>query len=507
MSYSYLPNDPWEPPEPEKEPIRDKVVRGLKKMVYGAVDRIPGGENGKKSVLWAVILHIVVIIVAAIIVVIPREDDTPEIIAEVIVPERTVDLEMQTLSAVKQIKQLNASASSSVTKLMRANTAAVIAAPEVEVETTSPLGFGLGDLGNGFGVGTGSGGMGGSTMNVSKIPRVLRGRCIPGERARLLQEHGGTPEVEVAVVRSLDWLQDMQNPDGSWGGTYRGAMTGLALLCYLGHCETPKSAKYGETVLKGIQALLEIAIENDGKIGFIGNKHWAYEHAIGVYALGEALVLTREEGTEIPGLDETYAIGIEIIVEGQNPDGGWVYGYLGQGNGDLSVAGWQIQALKTAQHARVSVDGLSQCLSRASRFVAGRQGREGGFGYRSPGDRHSLTGVGLLSLQFLGSGRGSRMQRGFDYYFAGGPFDYFTANCDLYSWYYFTQAAFNDGDENWQKWNGIYRDQLLQNQDKTGRFQSEGSGKTSRSQDPEIYRVCLCTLMLEVYYRYLPATG
>ena len=120
------------------------------------------------------------------------------------------------------------------------------------------------------------------------------------------------------VFLSLDWLQGMQNPDGSWGGTYQGAMTGLALLCYLGHCETPKSAKYGETVMKGIQALQEIGLRNDGKFGNIGNKHWAYEHAIGVYALGEALILTREEGTEIPGLDEVYANGVRIIVEGQN---------------------------------------------------------------------------------------------------------------------------------------------------------------------------------------------
>ena len=505
MSYSYRPYNPWDEPEPEKETLRDRFVAWLKRLFFGAVERIPGGENGKKALLWAAILHVVALVVAAIIVVIPREDDTPEIIAEVIVPERTVNLEMQRLSAVKHLKQVQASASASVTKLMRANTPSVIAAPEVEIETTSPLGFGLGELGNGFGMGPGGGG--GGDMSQSRIPRVMRGRCFPGERARLLHDNGGTPEVEVAVVRSLDWLQGMQNPDGSWGGTYQGAMTGLALLCYLGHCETPKSAKYGETVMKGIQALQEIGLRNDGKFGNIGNKHWAYEHAIGVYALGEALILTREEGTEIPGLDEMYANGIRIIVEGQNADGGWVYGYTGEGNGDLSVTGWQFQALKTAQYARISVDGMSQAMSKTGRFVAGRQGPQGGFGYRRTEDRHSLTGVGLLGLQFLGGGRGSRMQKGFDFYFSAGPFDYNSGNCDLYSWYYITLAAFNDRGENWKHWNAIYRDQLLQNQDKYGRFLSEGSGKTSRSQDPEIYRVCLCTLMLEVYYRYLPATG
>lgn len=34
-------------------------------------------------------------------------------------------------------------------------------------------------------------------------------------------------------------------------------MTGMALLSYLAHCETPLSEEFGETVLKGISFLVD----------------------------------------------------------------------------------------------------------------------------------------------------------------------------------------------------------------------------------------------------------
>ena len=46
-----------------------------------------------------------------------------------------------------------------------------------------------------------------------------------------------TKATEQAVLRGLAWLQKVQNADGSWGERNRGAMTGLALLCFLGHGE------------------------------------------------------------------------------------------------------------------------------------------------------------------------------------------------------------------------------------------------------------------------------
>ena len=104
-----------------------------------------------------------------------------------------------------------------------------------------------------------------------------------------------TAKDEAAVVKGLDWLQKNQNKDGSWGSGHKSAMTGLALLAYLGHCETPLSEKYGDTVLRGMVYLTDLGMKNHGKLvpkGGEKDKHWPYQHSIATYALAEGLAET-----------------------------------------------------------------------------------------------------------------------------------------------------------------------------------------------------------------------
>ena len=69
---------------------------------------------------------------------------------------------------------------------------------------------------------------------------------------------------EAASIRGLDWLKANQDPEGSWGGkdkdaqgnpksSDKNAMTGMALLAFLGHCELQDSPDYGPTVQKAIK--------------------------------------------------------------------------------------------------------------------------------------------------------------------------------------------------------------------------------------------------------------
>ena len=39
-------------------------------------------------------------------------------------------------------------------------------------------------------------------------------------------------------------------------------MTGISLLAYLAHCETPLSEEFGENVLKGISFLVDLGMKN-----------------------------------------------------------------------------------------------------------------------------------------------------------------------------------------------------------------------------------------------------
>ena len=72
------------------------------------------------------------------------------------------------------------------------------------------------------------------------------------------------------------------------------------------------------------------------------------------------------------------------------------------------------------------------------------------------------------------------------------------------------------GGEDWAQYNKMFRDQLLENQESDGSWKRPGGGQPIRAvaaryadenDDGRLYRTALCTLMLEVYYRFLSTDG
>lgn len=202
-----------------------------------------------------------------------------------------------------------------------------------------------------------------SPVYVARFPYLFAGRCSVQSRLEKLRENGGAPECEMAVSRSLAWLKTQQNADGSWGRANKAAMTGLTLLCYLGRCETPDSAFYGDNVRNGMLYLVELAKKNPYGIlaeNLVSNSA-TYEHGIATYALGEMYSFYRLGNRSLPGLRDVFEKGVQLIIEQQNPQGSWSYGgkdaglphaYNKDSRGeDLSVSGWQFQALKAAKHS------------------------------------------------------------------------------------------------------------------------------------------------------------
>ena len=389
--------------------------------------------------------------------------------------------------------------------------------------------------GAGSGPGRSSGGNGGMGDNMggdwgpgknkgfTTLPLVIRSRCSPAERTQKMKENGGNDLCEAAVRKSLRWLQKNQNKDGSWGESHKAAMTGLALLAYLGHCETPESPAYGETVLKGLTYLMELAAKNkapfDGifseKPGIVSS---TYEHGIATYALGEMYSFSKLGTTPIPGLRECFEKGALIIINKQAPNGAWGYkdgiGYDPYGGNDLSVTGWQYQAIKAARHTNLDIPGLAGAVKKVERYLESKQTAEGGFGNtdRNGGyNQWNLTGTALLGLQTLGTGNAGKVSRGIRWLadqMANEPRAW-NADCYLYTWYYDTQALFQKGGEPWRKWNDQFQKEVLTNQNGDGSYRAEGvgpiaaAGTGAAGADKDVYRACVCTLMLEVYYRYL----
>jgi hypothetical protein len=378
----------------------------------------------------------------------------------------------------------------------------------------SGAGFGKGaGLGNASGLGAGVGKMFGM------IPESMRKRCSKEDRLQRLQENGGNPACDEAVHKGLQWLKAKQNPDGSWGSSTQPAMTGLALLAYLGRCETPASEEFGDSCMKGIIYLVNVGMKNDGKLAsnFTSNG-WVYEHGIATYALGEAATFCKELKVEIPGLMEVTEKAGQFIIDNQHPSGGWAYLFQTKdkptnAHTDTSVVGWQLQALKACSHTNIKYKGINACISKGLKYLSEMQNQHGGFGYLSPnspvGDANgyfTLTGVGTLCHQMWGKGNSSEVRNGVKYIRENTKFDWNTQNSDLYAHYYESQAMMQAGGDDWKFYNELFRDQLLNNQNEDGGWKAPayiGHGQGGN----QIYCNALSILMLEVYYRFLNTGG
>ena len=159
------------------------------------------------------------------------------------------------------------------------------------------------------------------------VPEVYRSRLDP-DRSALAGRAGASAASEQAVERALDWLMRHQDCDGRWdgatakgddGGVFRGdddytihcpagepcfgeciyweadtALTGLALLAYLGAGYTQADGKYADTVGKGLDFLLA-AQKPDGDLRGMSRAVGMYCHAMATLALCEAYALTGDE--------------------------------------------------------------------------------------------------------------------------------------------------------------------------------------------------------------------
>ena len=408
-----------------------------------------------------------------------------------------------------------------------------ISDPGVVPETLSMIGS-LGNSGirgsgnnpfsNGSGGDGGRGGIPGLRGNSDgttflPLPPIMGKRCSKDDRLQRIRDNGGTDRCEDAVVSALRWLKENQSPDGSWGGSNKVAMTGFALLSYFGHCENPASPEFGDSCLRGITYLVGVGLKNDGRLASnYSTNHWPYEHAIATYALAEAATFCRDMKFEVPSLMNITEKAGQFIIDNQNTNGGWAYLYAkSEGHTDVSVAGWQIQALKACSHTGIKFSGISSCTTKGLKYLSECQNENGGYGYtgKSPAgglSYFSLSGVGMLCNQMWGKGGSSDVRKAAKYVLANTRLDYNSERCDLYAHYYESQAMMQSGKENWKTYNELFRDQILHNQDVDGSWKVPGGGKkieavapswAAANQEGKIYRTCLCTLMLEVYYRFL----
>jgi len=333
---------------------------------------------------------------------------------------------------------------------------------------------------------------------------------------------GPTPVSERCVGRALQWLARHQLPDGRWSleayktrckdatctgpGDVRSdvAATALALLPFLGAGQTQNTrGPYANNVRIGLYWL----IRNQGPDGDLRGGYNMYAHGLAAIALCEAYGMSRDKS-----IGAAAQRAVDFIQNAQNPKtGGWRY--QPGDEGDTSVVGWQIMALKSAQMAKLNVD--TAVIERAKLFLksASSSGSEGSFaggkfGY-TPGNgaTPAMTSVGLLCCQYLGMPRNDpAMVDGTAYLLANAPEPRVR---NLYYWYYATQVMHNQPGPEWDTWNRKIRRILIETQATEGCSAGSWAPQTP-SPDPwgsrggRLMMTSLSALTLEVYYRYLP---
>jgi hypothetical protein len=369
------------------------------------------------------------------------------------------------------------------------------------------------------------------------IESLLAGRSDAG-RADGLSASGGDDATEQAVTLALDWIVRQQQKSGLWslkgpyddGGNQENhlAATAMALMALQGAGTHDGSGRHAGSVARGWAALLD-SQRPDGTFdtGAIPDQHAMYAHAQATIAICEASAMA-EDAIVRRRLEEAAARAVGYALAGQMPDGGWRYGLPGRGGddkGDMSVTGWFLMALRTAEMAGIAVPPAAYArltafvdaveLTEASGICVDDRGLPtSGYGYQIfPNQkvfpyRPALAAEGLLCRQHLGWDRDDpRMTAGVAGLLERSPINFRGRGKNVYAWYYQTQVFHNVGGAAWERWNDVMRKALPQEQVKQGR--EKGSWDTTYDQwgstaGGRLYMTSLLALMLESYYRHLP---
>ena len=352
------------------------------------------------------------------------------------------------------------------------------------------------------------------------VGSLLDGRNV-GRREALVNAYGGSDATEAAVARALEWLAKQQDKkDGLWslqgpyidGGSQENklAATAMALLAFQGAGNTPREGKHKAVVAKGWKALVARQLP-DGHFDFsppIPSHHSLYSHAQATIAACELFGMTKNGFHAEPA---RRALAYAVAAQGRN--GAWRY--APREDGDMSVTGWYMMALKSGEMAGLEVpptafEGISGFLDS----VAVENGARYGYRVDSPQMppvqvTDAISAEGLLCRQYLGWDRNDRrLSKGLELLLASKLIDW-ENDKDVYAWYYITQVAHHMGADPWRQWNDRMREVLPTEQ--------VGKGPEAGSWDPSLdkwghiggrlFVTCFCTFMLEVYYRHLPIYG
>jgi hypothetical protein len=386
----------------------------------------------------------------------------------------------------------------------------------------------------------------------ASVPSSYQNRFAPN-RMDIVRAGGGDENTEAAVQLALEWLVKSQSLDGGWlaaeheagiasmihrpgpDGEYRQntgvrantAMTGLAILAFLGAGHHHLDGRYARTVKNGLnylrrQQLPSGDLSGRDQTGREDAVRFArmYSHGMASLAVSEAYAITQDRD-----LLSTVQWACSYTKAAMNPSsGGWRYEYPTDDPGDTSQFGWQSMLLQSASNAK-AINMLASDRALMLRFLDSvATGREGGLASYRPrmGNyqaaepaTHSMTAEAMASRLLLGfpvrTQAAAESQRMLLSQLPGQGKDNF------YYWYYATLALYplrevsngvggsTESEFVWQQWNDALKKQLCSTQVTSGPDKGSWNPTCVWGQyGGRVYTTALGCMSMEVYYRYLP---
>lgn len=291
------------------------------------------------------------------------------------------------------------------------------------------------------------------------------------------ESEAGFAEIDPETMRAIDdgvrWLATQQlGGSGRWPSTpqrYQMSVTALAGLALLAHGDTPDSGKHAQNVRRAVEWVLDsqkpegtrwAGLLFDGRDDvFDQEDRPMHGHGFALLFLAEAYGQTRE-----PALRErmhaAISLGARLTERTITRDGGWFY-TPDSPRDEGSVTITQIQALRSAQNAGISVD--VGVVDRAVEYIKASQDlATGGVRYTLRWGKTScaLTSAGMSVLHGAGVYSGDPIDKGFGFlrsnlsYTPNQPFFFYT---HLYT----AQAMFQRGGPEWANYFPRIRRELL----------------------------------------------
>ena len=312
-------------------------------------------------------------------------------------------------------------------------------------------------------------------------------------------------QIDTSVDRALLWLASQQQRNGSFPTLTQGqpGVTSLCVMAFVAHGHLPGEGPYGTQIQKALDFIAGCQKPN-GLLALVGpagrkisrnvphviGSTASYNHALSALLLSEVFAMG---GGDLEKNQAVIEHAVQATLEMQRwskrrkeDQGGWRYvDFNDPFDSDLSVTGWHLMFLRSAKNAGFEVP--QEPINAAVAYV--RRCFQPHFNtftiMASPRDRRSrgMAGAGILAMAHSGlhDSREARaagdwlLREGFANYnetrnYAGGNW-----NDDRYHYSVFcaSQAMYQLGGENWQKFFPPTVKVILQNQDPSGSWDAD----------------------------------